>query len=102
MAEQASQVINNEANHRYELTVDGSLALIEYDMKGGHIRYLHTEVPAALEGQGIGSKLAKAALDDARSRHLEVVPVCPFVASYIKRHTEYLDLVEPQYRARLQ
>lgn len=94
-------VTNNEAEHRYEVVVDGALALLQYDPRGDHVRYLHTEVPDVLEGRGIGSALAKAALDDARSGKLEVVPLCPFVAAYIKRHAEYLDLVEPVYRERL-
>jgi predicted GNAT family acetyltransferase len=57
--------------------------------------YLHTVVPPALEGHGVASKLADAALRDARARHQTVVPRCPFVAAYIERHREYQDLLDP-------
>jgi predicted GNAT family acetyltransferase len=57
-----------------------------------------TEVPEALEGQGIGSALARGALDDVRAQGLQVIPLCPFVAAFIRRHPEYLDLVSPVSR----
>ena len=59
----------------------------------GLIIYTHTEVPDALEGRGIGSKLARTVLDYARAAHLAVVPSCPFIRAYIARHPEYQDLV---------
>jgi len=55
---------------------------------------VHTEVPESAEGKGVGSALARAALDHARREDLSVVPRCPFMASYIRRHPEYGDLVE--------
>lgn len=62
----------------------------------------HTEVDPAFEGQGVGSQLAKAALDDVRARGLELVPRCPFIAAYIRRHSEdYLDLVAEPLREEL-
>jgi hypothetical protein len=59
---------------------------------------VHTEVPAELEGHGIGGRLAKAGLEFARQENLKVVPSCPFVAAYIRRHPEYLELVMEKYR----
>jgi len=76
-------VRNNEAEGRYELTVDGQLAIAAYD----------TQVPEALEGQGVGSGLVKAALADARARNLKVVPLCEFVAAYMEHHPEDQDLL---------
>ncbi len=101
MAADGIRVVNNEAAQRYEAEVDGARSLIQYERKGDRIVFLHTEVPEALEGRGIASALARAALEDARARNLTVVPLCPFVSGYIRRHPEYLPLVEPTYRARL-
>lgn len=88
-----AQVTNNEAEHRYELEVDGQLAIAEYRVRSGRISFTHTKVPDALEGRGIGKKLVKAALDDARAQGLKVVPVCPFVKHYIDTHPEEQDLL---------
>ena len=94
-------VRNNEDAQRYEAEVAGQLAIVQYQRAGDHIVFTHTEVPAALEGHGIAATLARAALDDAAAHSLTVVPLCPYVASYIRRHQEYLPLVDPAYRQRL-
>ena len=88
-----TDVRNNEAEHRYELEVDGQMAIAEYRLRPGRISFTHTEVPNALEGRGIGTRLVKAALDDARARGLKVVPICPFVKHYIDTHPEERDLL---------
>jgi predicted GNAT family acetyltransferase len=93
-------VTNNETAHRYEARVDGQLAMITYEQRGDRIVFIHTEVPAALQGRGIAATMARVALDDARARHLAVIPRCPYVASYIRRHPEYADLVPPGERTR--
>ena len=95
-------VTNNETQQRYEVQVDGSLAVVQYERRGNEIILLHTEVPEALEGRGVGSALARSALEDARARNLTVVPLCLFVSAYIRKHPEYLALVEPHHRARLE
>ena len=87
------QVRNNQDLSRYELTVADATALVAYDMRDGKIALTHTEVPDSLAGQGVGSALAKGALDDIRAKGLKVLPLCSFIASYIKRHPEYQDLV---------
>jgi uncharacterized protein len=94
-------VANNETAQRYEARVAGQLAVITYQRLGDRIIFMHTEVPEALEGHGIAGKMARVALDDARARHLAVIPRCPFVASYIRRHPEYADLVPLGDRAGL-
>ena len=85
---------NNEAESRFELEVDGQLAMSAYHRRGDRIIFTHTEVPPQLEGKGIGKALATAALDYARSEGLKVVPRCPFIAAFIRRNPEYQDLVD--------
>ncbi|HMQ31194.1 MAG TPA: GNAT family N-acetyltransferase [Chloroflexaceae bacterium] len=84
---------DNQGASRYEADLGGDQAVLVYALRGQTIVMSHTEVPEALEGRGIGSALARFALDDARARELRVVPRCPFVAAFIKRHPEYADLV---------
>ncbi|HYE27955.1 MAG TPA: GNAT family N-acetyltransferase [Allosphingosinicella sp.] len=87
------EVRNNEAAKRYELEVDGRLAIAEYRLRPGRITFTHTEVPEAIGGRGIGTRLVKAALDDARARGLKVVAICPFVKRYIDKNSDYADLL---------
>jgi predicted GNAT family acetyltransferase len=87
------EVRNNEAEHRYELEVDGNLAIAEYRLRPGRISFTHTEVPEALAGRGVGKRLVKAALDNVRAQGLKVVPICPFVKHYIDTHPEEQDLL---------
>jgi uncharacterized protein len=87
-------VVNNEAAHRFEATVDGALAFAEYTLSNHTITFTHTKVPESLRGHGVANQLARTALAYAREKHLRVVPVCPFFAGFIKRHPEYQDLTE--------
>ena len=87
-------VRDNPDEGRYELFVDERLAgLATYILSGQTMTIPHTEVQPRFEGQGLGARLARFVLDDARDRGLRVVPRCPFVAAYIKRHPEYADLI---------
>ena len=88
-----SEVRNNQADHQYELEVEGELALAAYRLSDDRIVFTHTEVPQALEGRGIASRLVKVALDDVRARGLKVVPACVFVKHYIEKHPEEQDLL---------
>jgi predicted GNAT family acetyltransferase len=85
---------HNPQAGRFELEKDGHLAVLDYQLAEGKIIFTHTGVPAAVEGQGIGSSLARAGLEYARAHGLKVVPLCSFVAAYIRRHPEYQDLVQ--------
>jgi predicted GNAT family acetyltransferase/glutaredoxin len=79
---------------RYELRLGGRLiGLVAYRRRNGRIAFTHTEVDEACEGRGFGSRLAEVALADAAKEHLEVVPLCPFIAHYIENHPEYQRLV---------
>ncbi len=91
-------IVNNPGAHRWEGHLNEHLAVVDYRQRGETIFFLHTEVPHALEGQGVASQLVKTALEDARNERLAVVPFCPFVADYIRRHRDYQDLVHPDYR----
>ncbi len=85
---------NNLEQHRFELKVGDQLAIADYQLHGGRIRFTHTKVPASLQGKGVGAKLVKFALDESRTMNYRVVPHCSFVAQYVKRHPEYADLVD--------
>jgi uncharacterized protein len=80
---------------------DGVAGFAEYHDHAGRRTFTHTEIDDAYEGQGLGSTLVRFALDDARERGLEVIPVCPFVRGYIARHPQdYVDLVPQPMRAK--
>ena len=97
----SEKITNNPEEQRYELWIGEQVAYLAYEEKGTQITYLHTEVPEELEGQGIGSQLARFALDDARSQKHTVVSHCPFVTAYLHRHHEYLDLLTLAQRERI-
>jgi uncharacterized protein len=87
-------VADNPDASRYELRLDGRLiGIAAYRRRPGRIAITHTEVEPACSGRGFGSMLAEAALRDARARGERVVPLCPFIADYIRRHPEYEDLL---------
>lgn len=88
------QVTDNPAEGRFELAVGGHLAAAYYRRAPGLITFVHTEVPQALAGQGIGSRLIRGALDRVRRDGLRVVAQCPFVAAYIEKHPDYADLLD--------
>jgi uncharacterized protein len=92
-ASEDAPVRDNPARRRYETEIEGRISLIAYRLAGETMTFTHTEVPEELEGRGIASRLAHFALEDARARGLRIVPLCPFVAAYIRRHPEYQDLV---------
>src|SRR5690349_20502358 len=94
-------VVDNVDAQRFELDVDGHTAFAAYQREGKTIVFTHTEVPPQFRGRGIGSVLARGALDAARAEGADVLPLCSFIASYIRRHPEYLDLVSEEHRQRL-
>jgi predicted GNAT family acetyltransferase len=96
------EVRENPEHLRYEAWVDGRMAgATFYTVKGDRLTFTHTEVNPEFEGRGIGSALARAALTDARDTARLVVPVCPFIASYIARHPEFTDIVPSESRHRI-
>lgn len=85
---------HNAAGMRYELDVEGDLAVVEYLRAGDTLVLTHTGVPPRLEGRGIGSELVRSVLEDVRRQELRIVPQCPFVAAYIRRHPQWSCVVD--------
>jgi predicted GNAT family acetyltransferase len=91
-------VVNNVSENRFEVIEGEYVAVIDYLRKDGDIAFIHTGVPEALSGQGLAGKMANVALEYAKSEGLSVLPRCPFVRAYIRRHPEYQELVSERYR----
>jgi predicted GNAT family acetyltransferase len=93
-SDSAATVVRNDADHRYELHV-GELvvAFTEFRVRPGYLVLVHTETDPLFEGRGYGSALARGMLDDIRGRGEKIKAECPFVAAFIKRHSEYEDLL---------
>jgi predicted GNAT family acetyltransferase len=88
------EIVKHPERQDYEITVGGEVAgLMTYEERGDRIAIMHTEVSDRYEGQGLASRLAAFALDDIRQLGQTVVPVCPYLTSYLRRHPEYADLV---------
>ncbi len=84
-------VKHNAPLGRYELETEHGLAVAVYRQQGDRLIFAHTEVPPADEGRGIGSRLVREALDDARKRGFKIVPACSFVVDFVRRHPEYAE-----------
>jgi len=89
----SNAVTDNTTLNHYELITDGGVAFVKYRTAPGIRIFTHAEVPKALEGHGLGSELARGALELARTQGYKVVPQCPFIADFIGKHPEYRDLV---------
>ena len=89
-----TDMVNNKPKQRYELAVDGHIAATYYEIAGGVITFVHTEVPPELGGKGIGSQLITGALDQVRADGLKVIAQCPFVKAFIEKNPAYQDLLK--------
>lgn len=95
------RVVDVPDRSRFEIRVDGEVAgFTEYRRRPGLIAFIHTLTYPRFEGQGLASQLVRTALIEARAHRLSVLPFCPFVRAYIAGHTEYLDLVPEDMRAK--
>lgn len=89
------KVENNEEKKRFEINLADGTAFIQYTKRGEDVYNLyHTEVPAQFGGKGVGSALAKGTLEYIKAEGKQIIPTCPFVAAYLKKHPEYEDLVK--------
>ncbi len=94
-----TEIIKNEDQERYEVRVDGQVAgFAEYRLVGDAVMLPHTEIDPQYESQGLGGQVARFALDDVRQMGRLAIPMCSFIASYIRHHPEYADLVHPEQR----
>ncbi|MGK9149480.1 N-acetyltransferase [Plantibacter flavus] len=89
------RVTRNDETHEYEIRIGDDVAGIAgYHDQPGRILFTHTEIDPAFGGQGLGSVLAHAALDDAVSRGLTIVPYCPFIQAYLRKHPDFAGTVD--------
>lgn len=77
---------NNTQQNRYELEVEGYLALADYQLEGKTLSIMRVFVPEELRGKGVASQVMKAVVDDAKAKHLSIVPVCSYAATYLQRN----------------
>ena len=87
-------VIHLTEKSRFEIHLEGQMAELDYRLRDSVISFTHTGVPHALEGRGIGSLIVRTGLNYAREQGYKVIPLCSFVAAYIRRHAEYSDLLK--------
>ena len=96
-------VRDNMLEARYEALADGELAgVAQYELRDGAVVLTHTLVLPDFEGRGVGGQLARGALDDLRAHARRVVPECPYIAAWIRRHPEYAELVPEDERYRVE
>ena len=88
------KVLHNQDAKRFEIQIGEYVPVQDYRLDSGTITFTHTGIPRELEGNGIGSLIVRAGLDYAREQEYKVVPLCSFVAAYIRRHSEYSDLLK--------
>ena len=88
------ELIQNEAAHRFEMNVEGYAALIEYRQNGDKITLVHTEVPPQLEGRGAAAAIIEKSLNYIEQNYFKLIPLCPLVVAYIKRHPEWKRIVD--------
>ena len=91
--ERGMTITNDESLNRLQVAVDGGQGVLRYRIQGDTIWLLHVQVPEQAQGHGVASKLTQTALNLAKERGLKVVPVCSFIATYIRRHPEYAAFV---------
>ncbi|MFJ8887752.1 GNAT family N-acetyltransferase [Streptomyces sp. NPDC102402] len=97
MTQPSDPIVRNvDARHRYEILVDGvSAGFTAYRDRDGQRVFFHTEIDDAFAGRGLASVLVEQALDHTRSSDRRIVPVCPYVAKFLKKHDEFADVSDP-------
>jgi len=100
MERESYQIINNETNLQFELSLNGDLAYLSYRYYKKDIALMHTFVPETLAGKGIASALAVHAFNFAKQKHKLIMVYCPFVSKFLKTHKEYESQLNPAYRGR--
>ena len=94
------RVVDESERSRFEIRAGGELAgHAEYRLPPGRMVLTHTEVDDRFQGRGLAGRLARTALDSARERDLLVTPLCSYIADYIRKHPEYVSIVDEQHRS---
>ena len=83
----------NPSTHRFEMEVEGHIAFIDYKLTADKLFLIHTEVPKELEGRGIARAIVEKAFQFAKDKGYKVVPICPYIQSYLKKHREWDDII---------
>ncbi|WP_418603928.1 GNAT family N-acetyltransferase [Hwangdonia sp.] len=91
-------LVKNEADNSFEMKVDGHIAVIEYKETSSKIALIHTEVPKALGGRGVASAIVEKTLNYIKEQGKLLLPFCPYVFAYIKKHPEWKSLVSPKFK----
>ena len=95
------QVVHNAAAARFELVIEGQVAHLDYQVAGDRLRLIHIEVPPEIQGHHHAEELARASLEYARREQLRVVPICPYMRTFLTNHPEYLPLVDEHWIPKL-
>jgi len=90
---QTGELLDNVASSRFEMRIGGATAFVIYRRSGETIQLLHAEVPAELEGRGIGSELVRKTLEHVRNEGIKAVPRCSFIRAYVAGHPEFNDVM---------
>ena len=88
------ELVKNEKESQFEMVVDGHTAIIVYKEYPGKMALIHTEVPPVLEGKGVATAIIEKALNYIEHTKLKLIPICPVVVAYVKRHAEWKRIVD--------
>jgi predicted GNAT family acetyltransferase len=94
------ELVKNDTTQRFEMSVDGNKAIIEYKEYPGKIALIHTEVPPILEGKGVATAIIEKSLNYIEQNNLKLIPLCPMVAAYIKRHPDWKRIVDQSVKGK--
>lgn len=101
MTDDTQVTVRDNGQDRFEVLVDGAVAgFAAYHHEGDAIAVTHVEVEDGHEGEGIGSRLVASMLAEVRERGTPVLPYCPFVKAYLRKHPDEQDVVPAAERAR--
>jgi len=85
----------NDALHRYELHVGGQLAVqVRYIDRPGHVDFIHTETAEKFKGKGLAGVLVHFALDDVVAAGKRIIPHCPYIYRYVRKHDSYTQCID--------
>src|SRR2546421_9805110 len=96
----SQSAIDDSAGEQFAVSMDGTTARLEYKLRGDRLYLLHTEVPEAFRGQGVGARLVEAAVAKARAEHLMIVPRCPYARGWLKEHLDQINYVTLDFKTR--